>query len=209
MLIEVHLVFPVAFIRSLGKPFRPESLERPRLYPPTVLIAIGIAFVGLLTRLVILQSSWNEGIETFEYETIARNLLDGQGYGIENLGTWYETFGSPPFAYLCALVYATFGHSHHVMLVVQAIISAIVVLACYSIGRRLFCPNVGLLAAALVAFHPGLVYMDTHKIHPLSFDATLPGLRVMMSLALKTPCSLKKTVLVGVLHGLFKPRFLL
>lgn len=168
----------------------------------SVILAVGIVCAGFLTRMLILMVSWDKPIETFEYEAIAHNLLSGRGYGIEHFGVWKRTFGSPPFSYLCAFVYLVSGDSHHAMVVVQAILSSIAALSCYSIGCRLFSAKVGLVAAGLVAFHPALAYIDTHKVHPLSFDVALAALGIEMALMLKTRLSWKATWLTGLLHGL-------
>lgn len=168
---------------------------------PTV-FAAGIVVCALFLRLGLLLHFGGQGVEVFEYEVIAENLLAGRGFGIEYLGTWYRTFGSPPFSYLCAAIYWLFGKSHYAMLGIQAVFSSIAALGCYGIGCRLFSPRIGLAAAALVAFHPGLIYVDTHKIHPLSFDAALAVLGVELVLALKTTRSWKVLVLSGLLHGL-------
>jgi 4-amino-4-deoxy-L-arabinose transferase-like glycosyltransferase len=174
-----------------------------RKAPSLFHFAAVVACLGVLVRVFYVSAfGLFRRAETFEYEVIASNLLAGRGFGLEHLGTWYRSFGGVLFSYLCAVMYATFGHSHLVMLVVQALFSAVTVLGCYSVGRYLFSPTVGLLASVLVAFHPGLFFYDTHKIHPLSFDAALAVLGFKMVLVLKGHSSWRTATLGGVLHSL-------
>lgn len=165
--------------------------------------AVVVASFGLALRLFyVVASGLSQNAETWEYEGIAQSLLSGNGFGLRLYGTWYRTYGSFPYAYLCAFLYATFGHSYFVILVAQALFSAITAMASYSIGRRLFAPSTGLVAAVLVAFHPGLFFYDTHKLHPLGLDATLAVLGVLMVLLLKEAGSWRTVALGGILHGL-------
>ncbi len=166
------------------------------------LLAGLIAGAAIAFRLsYILATGLQERVETFEYEEIALNILAGRGFGIQHFGTWYRSFGGVIFTYLSAVLYAAFGHSHLVILVVQALFAAVAVLACFHIGCRLFSPGVGLFASTLVAFHPGLFFYDTHKLHPLSLDATLAAVGFLMTLVLRAPRSWRSPALAGILHG--------
>jgi 4-amino-4-deoxy-L-arabinose transferase-like glycosyltransferase len=49
----------------------------------------------------------------------------------------------------------------------------------FQLGRTLAGPRVATLAAVLTALHPGLVYYDARKLHPLSFDTALGVLSVL------------------------------
>lgn len=165
-------------------------------------VALCIALASLVLRLVFILFIPEQNIATYEFVVIARNLLDGLGFEIGNHGTSYRTFGSPPFAFLSAFVYGTVGFSQRAMLVVQAGFSFISILACYGIACRLFSQQVGLGAALLVGFHPGLFYVDTHKVHPLSFDVALATLGVLLSLELWKQRSLGNSFITGLVHGL-------
>lgn len=164
---------------------------------------IGVALLSVIVRVMVRLTCQGQAVETFEHEHIAQALLDGKGFGLVSYGgAWYRTFGSPPFAYLCALVYRLTGHSHTAMLWVQWLFSAVTTAACAVIGRRLFSWRVGMAAAVLVALHPGFVFYETHKIHPLSLDAMLAALGILTVLVLKTNRSLTMAACGGVLHGL-------
>lgn len=168
-------------------------------------VALLTAAAGVVARFVMVIASASQGfahVERFEYETIAHNLLLGRGFGIEHLGVWYRTFGSPPYSALCAGLYALAGHSPLVVLIAQALLSAVTTLGCYSVGRRLFSPATGLMAALAVTLHPGLFYYDTHKLHPLGFDAALAVVGIWLVLKLRDRVSQTTAFLAGVLHGL-------
>jgi hypothetical protein len=58
------------------------------------------------------------------------------------------------------------------------------------------------VAAVLVALHPGLVYYDTHKLHPLGVDAALAAASVLAVIWLGQRRSAGSALLAGGLHGL-------
>lgn len=141
-------------------------------------------------------------VQTWEYEEIAQSLLAGHGYGYWLHGAWYRTFGSPPFAYLCAFLYLIFGHHRGIVLVVQWVFSAVMTVGVFLIGRRLFSAPAGIVAAGLVAFHPGVLYYDTHNLHPLSFDASLAVWGVVLLFRMEAAESGMGALSSGLLHGL-------
>ncbi len=163
-------------------------------------LAIGVAGLGVLARCVLYLTS--PPPQPWEYEVIADNLLGGRGFGVVHLGTWYRTYGSPPFAYLCAGLYALFGHHPALVLGAQWIFSAATALGCYVLGWRLFSARVGVAAAALVSFHPGLAYYDSRNLHPLSFDAALLTASLVAIVTTWKCPSVTRGFAVGFLHGL-------
>ena len=157
---------------------------------------------AILLKLVIILVPGFHHVSLFEYDDIARNMLLGQGYGIENFHTWYRTFGSPPYSYLCFFIYFVLGYSHFPILFLQTIFTGITALCCFGIGSRLYSPPVGGIAAVLVSFHPGLFYYDITNLHPLSFDAALAASSLLMILALRKTQALGVAALCGFLQGI-------
>lgn len=164
-------------------------------------LAVLIAAAAVSARLLVWLLGTTD-VTTWEYEEIAQNLLAGRGYGLQYRHAWYRTIASPPFGYLCALLYLVFGHHHVVVLVAQWLFSAATTFAAYVIGARLFSPGAGVLAAGLVAFHPGILYYDTHHLHPLSFDAALVMWSIVGLLGMPAIRAAAAAFGVGVLHGL-------
>lgn len=163
-------------------------------------MALWIAVAGIVARvLVFLVSGGN--VKPWEYEDIAQNIVSGRGYGLEYYGTWYRTIAGPPFPYLCAILYLVFGHHFIVVIGAQWVCSASTVLAVYLVSARLFSMPAGLGAAALIAFHPPLVYYDTHYLHALTFDAALFAWSLVGLLALPSLGSAWIAGAIGALHG--------
>lgn len=163
-------------------------------------LALAVALSVFFAKLAYV--SFFPHVTTWEYEDIANNILAGNGFSYKWYGTWYNSFGGPLFSCFCAALYAIFGHHQMVILVAQGCFSVIITLGCYDIGRRLFSPRVGFLAALLAALSPGIFYYDTHNLHSLSFDTSLAILGVLIVLILKDDCSFSMLILAGVLHGL-------
>jgi glycosyltransferase involved in cell wall biosynthesis/4-amino-4-deoxy-L-arabinose transferase-like glycosyltransferase len=164
-------------------------------------VAVIAALAGAALRLALHLAS-GVAPEVFEYEAIADQLLSGEGFRIWHFGTWYRTFGSPPFSYLCAFVYLLTGHSPLAMVIVQAAMSSVLTLGAYALGRWCFSPGIGAAASILVSLHPGLLYYDSHKIHPLSFDAALALAGMLAVFRLRRAATGRMALLAGVLHGL-------
>lgn len=145
----------------------------------SVLLAISVA--GLAFRLWLIFGAGSAASpEVFEYDDIARNLLAGQGYVHTHLGTPYRSFYSGIFyIWLTAGLYAIFPWGQAAVLVAQSLISSVLAVVIFFIGRILWSQRAGLWAAGLTVSHPALVYYDTHKLHPLSFDSFTTSLVVL------------------------------
>lgn len=140
-------------------------------------------------------------MESFEYETIARNLVSGHGYTIPWHGTIAHTMGSPVYPFICAAVYSL-GGGERAMMGLQLLFSIITGLAIYSIGTQLFSKRVGVIAGVLAALHPAILYYDIFKLHPLSLDAMLAALSVALVLRLYEKPSPWLIALAGFVHGI-------
>lgn len=161
----------------------------------------GIVMLGLLARLAV-RLVLDGPIEIFEYQEIVDNLLNGRGFVFTYHGVPYHTIGSPLFPLFNALVYWVFGPSPVAMLIVESLLSAVAAGACYWIGRQLFSPTAGAVAAALIMLHPAFILYDTHKVHPLSFDAALAASGLALVLALSVHAPVRLVVLTALVHGL-------
>ena len=162
-----------------------------------------VAAIGFLLRLwLIFGSGASHRPELFEYDDIARNLLAGQGYTCPHLGTLYRNFyGGVFYIWMTAFLYVLFPPGQIAVLVAQSFFSSLLGIVTFLIGHHLWNRRAGLLAAFLTVSHPALVYYDTHKLHPLSFDAFMTSLAVLMLLRV---CQSRRTVaswLSGVVLG--------
>jgi hypothetical protein len=130
---------------------------------------LGPAVLAGLVRLLLIAAS--PPPEVWEYDVLARNLLAGDGYVYEHLGTPYRAYYSGlPYVSTTAGVFALW-ESATAMLVVQALFAMALCAVVASLA--------GPLAGLLTALHPALVYYDVRKLHPLGLDALLGALAVL------------------------------
>lgn len=147
--------------------------------------------------------------EAWEYDTLARNLVAGNGYVIEHDGTTHRAFTFPLYPLLLAGVYAVAGPSPTAVGLLQvalgAVLAALVYLFAIPMGRP-----VAILAALGAATHPGLLIYAA-KIHALNLHAVLAtALALVARLALQRP-DLRTALIAGITTGvasLERPTFL-
>jgi len=100
-----------------------------------------ILFLGAFgVRLVyVLQGHEGPLQDTADYDEIALNLLDGEGFvARENwFGFELRSWRAPFYPFFLALVYGVCGHSHLAVQVVQAAVGALTAVLIYELGRRL------------------------------------------------------------------------
>ncbi len=106
----------------------------------------------------------------WEYEWIADNLLEGNGYVCSYLGTTYRALCMPAYPLLSVAVYSVTNHSHTVLLALQCALSAGICLQVRSIGRLVLPDSrAAEIAGWGVAVHPGLILYAT-RLHTLTLD---------------------------------------
>ena len=150
--------------------------------PPKRLLYI-IFVLAIITKLLSgLFLNAYSGPEVFEYETIANNILNGKGFLYNFYGVEYRAFVQPLYPVFTAIVYYLTSHSQIAMLVMQSIVSSGLCFVIYSIAIRFTGEKQALLAAALIAFHPGLAVYSTLNLHPLVFDVFFYLLTINKSL---------------------------
>lgn len=164
------------------------------------MVVLAAAFV--LRMVLILRFQTYAHATTWEYETIANNLLAGRGYSLDFLHTIYWSFNTPLFGYLCAGVYAVTNHSHFAVLLIQCLLTIALAIVIFKIAKLVFSESVGLLAAALVAFHPGFIYYDVFNLLPLSIDSFLIAAITLLLLKHKDNPTFISMSLVGALIGI-------
>lgn len=138
--------------------------------------AIGVAvLLCVLARVGVWTATGSHRQPTaWEYETVTTNLLEGRGFTQPHLGLTYRSYHPPLFDGISLAVYRLVGHRQTAILWLQALFSCALAALVVVLARQL----TGSLAAAAVAgaavaTHPGLLYYDTHHLHPLSFGALL------------------------------------
>ena len=113
----------------------------------------GVFLLALCVRVVIVVLGYDGGPQdTPEYDEIAHNLLDGQGFVASN---WWHGFEvrswRPPFYPLfLASLYGSVGYSHSAVRLCQCVIGALTAMVVMMLGKKLdprIAPFCGILAA--------------------------------------------------------------
>jgi hypothetical protein len=139
---------------------------------------LGLFLLGLIPRLAMLAAR-PDGLQFWEYETLATNIVNGQGYVIPRFGHAAFGFGDGNlYSFLAATVYFVAGHQPLVLAAIQAVIASLAAPVIFVIGARAFSWPVAGLGAAMAALHPGLLAY-TLKLHPLGLDVLLLALVVL------------------------------
>jgi 4-amino-4-deoxy-L-arabinose transferase-like glycosyltransferase len=160
-----------------------------------------VAAAGLAVRLALIAVSGPP--ERFEYDDLARHLVSGQGYVYTQLGTPYRSFyAGLGYIAINAATDWLFPDQPRAVVVVQSIYSCALVAVVFLIARRFFDENAALVAAALVAFHPALVYYDARKLHPLGFDTLMMMLAVWLTMRLRDDRRTWVSYATGAVMGL-------
>ena len=122
----------------------------------------GALVLGLLVRGAILTQTGNLGtpiIDEQHYTQIARNLLDGHGFG---WGPNSPTSIRPPLypAFVAAIWSVAGRDNYQAIRVVQFGLSAVTAFVVFLVGRQLFGARAGRVAAAVVWLYPSLIFFN-------------------------------------------------
>jgi 4-amino-4-deoxy-L-arabinose transferase-like glycosyltransferase len=139
--------------------------------------------------------------QTWEYEVAANNLLSGMGLTYNYYGTTYHSLLSPLYPLICAVAYFFTNHSFIAVAIMQAIISSMICVVIFWIGRHLFGGKCGLVAGVMTIFHPGLI-IYTAKFHTLVLDSFLFCLVVWLLIAVRKKPVFVNQLKLGLAFGL-------
>jgi len=171
----------------------------PTIRPRRVLLIAIVAGIAMRLGLIVVGGP----PERFEYDDLARNLISGRGYVYDQLGTPYRSFyAGLAYIGINAATDWVSGNSPKAMAVVQSLYAGLLALVVFQISRRFFDEALAVVAAALVLFHPSLLYYDTHKLHPLGFDALMMMTAVWLLLRLREDPRIGTAFLSGAVLGL-------
>lgn len=148
----------------------------------------------------ILLTFFNTNLDPDYYNILARNLMDGKGFIIDEAGE-PVFWRMPVYPLLLVAVYSVFGVSHLAMTFTQIILNSLTSLLIYKIADRVFSPPVGVLSAIAYAFYPLSAFylvkaMPIIQFNLLFFMFIYAGYRFY-----DTP-SLRWAFFLGVLQGL-------
>lgn len=134
------------------------------------------------------------------YDQIARNLLAGQGFALEQP----TAFRPPGYPLFLAGVYALSGGSVVMLRVIQALLGAITVWVVYKVTLLAFSRSLpALLAALLAALHPASLYL-AGIVYPevLAVLLVTLSLWILTAIAVDRRASIGRLLALGLLLGL-------
>lgn len=123
--------------------------------------------IGLALRAAALGLSFTRfgpGPETWEYEVIARNLLDGGSLVFDLFGTAYRSNAVPVFPAFCAALHWLGGDGLGLYFGVQLLLAGAFIVLMHQLANILFGPRVAALVAFLAALEPGLIVYQSYKV---------------------------------------------
>src|SRR5579862_85866 len=146
--------------------------DRLRSVPRPLWIVLGVALALRVAWVVWVHRDPPTFGDPFIYLNTARGIAQGDGYHVlfSKLPTAFHPIGYPGWLAGVVWVAKSVGLERHeslLIMLVQAVIGTASVALAYAITRRLFDPRVAIVAAALTAcfpnlvFYTGLVYSET------------------------------------------------
>jgi len=118
------------------------------------------AFIVRLIFILTLEEKWYF-YDTKHYDSVAQNLIRGEGFRLD-----YKFFNSydynlePMYPLFLAANYAVFGRVFFAVRLVQAVLGAFLCVLIFWIGRYVFGKWPGIIAAAICAVYPHLIFIS-------------------------------------------------
>ena len=135
-------------------------------------IIISCAFIVRMS--LVLTSPLPEFRDAAEYDRIAWNLVNSNGYSMDKHPPYTPTARrGPTYPLFLAGIYLLFGRNYTVVRVIQAIVSSMTCLVGYLIARDIFGKKIGLISALIMALFPPLMYYDGHILTETLFTFML------------------------------------
>lgn len=162
-------------------------------------LVFGLALLVRLAAGIVSGRLWDP--ELHEYYAIARNMLRGDGFTHAHLDVVYHSYAPPLYPWLSAAAYWLSGSMMPLMLL-QAVAGAALAAVTAAIAWRLFGNwTAGVVAAGLVAVHPGLALYSAAKAHPLTFDALFFALALLQSFRWVERPTMRRAIEFGLIVG--------
>ncbi|MBM4134769.1 MAG: glycosyltransferase family 39 protein [Nitrospira sp.] len=164
-----------------------------------------ILAIGLLARVSLLL--WYMGThgwegETWEYESIANNLLAGNGFVFQYNNTDYHSYVVPVFPFLCAGLHLIGGSGlalHYIFLLSSA---AATIWLTYTLALRLFGAGTAIASGLLVALEPGLIVYQSYKLDVVGWTIFLILVGIHVFFRLMQRQRMQDAVLLGLVIGI-------
>ena len=151
--------------------------------------------VSLVLRIafVLIFSSHASAGDSGRYIGTAQTLLRGEGFGARPHVPVYPLF--------VALVFSVSSGNVFAVQLTQAVVGAFTAVVTYFLAKHIFDPQAALLAAGLVALHPGLIFWTPYVLTETLF-VFLIMLLMLSFYHLKASPSIGRSVCTGALLGI-------
>jgi len=165
------------------------ALDRPRVAFWVMVGGIALYIVVVLPHL--LNVPWINHADYADNAVVARNLVQGRGFSVDYVAQFYRDWPTvrhpaetwPPLQPLMiAVAFAVFGASVGVAKLPNLLIMVGLLVLVFRVGRSLWSPRVGLLAALIVAFNPALFDGVVYPLNDTAFTLLSFGCLVLLGL---------------------------
>lgn len=164
---RLNIAGPSGAALRLGSAALPSSAAWLREQAGALTLILVLAFT--LRICWIAFSGWNPtpDDDAFRYDFTARALANGLGY--IHLNGEPTAFWPPGYPLLLAGAFSLFGQHLEVAQILNALLGAATVGLVYLIGVRLFGRRPALIASAIVAFFPSLIFFTAVTVSEIAF----------------------------------------
>ncbi|MCX5752323.1 MAG: glycosyltransferase family 39 protein [Candidatus Krumholzibacteria bacterium] len=164
-----------------------------------IIIVLALAFRALFWLEVLGPAAPLRGDE-IDYDAIARSLASGHGF---SLIPDMPTAARPPlYPILLAGVYRIAGARADAGKILQILLGGAIVLLVYLLARRLFSETAALVAAAIVACNPSLIFISSYLLAENIYIVLLLSFLVLFAGGRTKPLSYAACAVGGILLGL-------
>jgi 4-amino-4-deoxy-L-arabinose transferase-like glycosyltransferase len=163
------------------------ALDRPRV--ATAVALVGLTAYAAILLPHILAAPWINHADYADNAVVARNLVRGNGFTVDYVAQFYRDWPTvrhpadtwPPLQpIMIALAFALFGVSVGVAKLPNLLIMLGLLWLVFRVGRWLWSPRVGLLAALLVAADPDLLQGVVYPLNDTAFTLLSFGCIVLL-----------------------------
>ena len=176
-------------------------------------LAVILLFSFFLTAGYALYHRIRPVVDARAYDQIAINLLEGRGFCEFFCGSLTSTKeydpsivrAGPAYEFFLAGIYFFFGQSFEAVWLIQALLHILTAYLIYLICRKIFAEKgelVGLIAAALFAFHPDLVEISAMLMTETLYLFLLTLTIYVFVRVWEKPGALPRAGMLGLISGL-------
>ncbi|MGN6673947.1 MAG: glycosyltransferase family 39 protein [Thermomicrobiales bacterium] len=152
------------------------ALGRPRV--ATGVVAAGLALYVAMVLPHLLAVPWINHADYADNAVVARNLVRGQGFTVDYIAQFYRAWPAPHHPadtwpplqpLMIAASFAIFGVSVGTAKLPNLVVMVALLWLVFRVGRRLWSPRVGLLAAVILAANPDLFEGVVYPLNDVAF----------------------------------------